>query len=107
MCNNLENISWFYEADVSNVQFPRCYNVYQVCMQGFFRIVIVIKTSVQPAQIEEFVQDFYITASMGILKWFLCFASVVGPNSVWSEDGTIPMKAILFALERCTEYIRF
>lgn len=44
MCNNLENISWFYEADVSNVQFPRCYNVYQVCMQ-FFRIVIVIKTS--------------------------------------------------------------
>ncbi|XP_043791514.1 tubulin glycylase 3A-like isoform X2 [Apis laboriosa] len=87
MCNNLENISWFYEADVSNVQFPRCYNVYQ------------------PAQIEEFIQDFYITASMGILKWFLFYASIVGPNAVWSEDGTIPMKAILFALERCSEYI--
>ncbi|XP_061939647.1 tubulin glycylase 3A-like isoform X2 [Apis cerana] len=87
MCNNLENISWYYEADVSNVQFPRCYNVYQ------------------PAQIEEFIQDFYITASMGILKWFLYFASVVGPNAVWSEDGTIPIKAILFALERCSEYI--
>ncbi|XP_076389073.1 tubulin glycylase 3A-like isoform X4 [Megachile rotundata] len=50
MCNNLENVSWFYEAGVSNIQFPRCYNVYQA------------------VQIEEFVQDFYITACMGILK---------------------------------------
>lgn len=42
MCNNLENISWFYETGVSNVQFPRCYNVYQVRMRFF--ILMVIKT---------------------------------------------------------------
>ncbi|CAK9819532.1 Tubulin glycylase 3A [Anthophora quadrimaculata] len=88
MCNNLENISWFYETGVSNIQFPRCYNVYQ------------------PAQIEEFVQDFYITACMGLLKWFLFLASIAGPNAVWSSEGTVPIKAILFALERCAEHIR-
>ncbi|CAK9827255.1 Tubulin glycylase 3A [Anthophora retusa] len=87
MCNNLENISWFYETGVSNIQFPRCYNVYQ------------------PAQIEEFVQDFYITACMGLLKWFLFLASIAGPNAVWSSEGTVPIKAILFALERCAEHI--
>ncbi|XP_053978542.1 tubulin glycylase 3A-like isoform X1 [Hylaeus volcanicus] len=87
MCNNLENVSWFYEAGVSNIQFPRCYNVYQ------------------PAQVEEFVQDFYITACMGILKWFLYLASVAGPNATWSPNGTVPICAILFALERCTDYI--
>ncbi|XP_076179903.1 tubulin glycylase 3A-like [Ptiloglossa arizonensis] len=87
MCNNLENVCWFYEAGVSNIQFPRCYNVYQ------------------PAQIEEFVQDFCITACMGILKWFLFLASVAGPNATWSTTGTVPMRAILFALERCTDYI--
>ncbi|XP_076241153.1 tubulin glycylase 3A-like [Calliopsis andreniformis] len=87
MCNNLENVCWFYEAGVSNIQFPRCYNVYQ------------------PAQIKEFVQDFYITACMGILKWFLFLASIAGPNAAWSTYGTIPMTAILFALERCAEYI--
>lgn len=30
MCNNLEKAYWFYEAGVSNIQFPRCYNFYQV-----------------------------------------------------------------------------
>ncbi|XP_076625728.1 tubulin glycylase 3A-like isoform X3 [Colletes latitarsis] len=87
MCNNLENVSWFYEPGVSNIQFPRCYNVYQ------------------PAQIEEFVQDFYITACMGILKWFLFLTSVAGPNATWSSNGSVPIYAILFALERCTDYI--
>ncbi|XP_026672887.1 tubulin glycylase 3A-like [Ceratina calcarata] len=87
MCNNLENISWFYEDGVSNIQFPRCYNVYQT------------------SQIDEFVQDFYITASMGLLKWFLFVASVAGSNAVWSPNGTVPIRAFLFALERCAEYI--
>ncbi|XP_053978543.1 tubulin glycylase 3A-like isoform X2 [Hylaeus volcanicus] len=59
----------------------------------------------QPAQVEEFVQDFYITACMGILKWFLYLASVAGPNATWSPNGTVPICAILFALERCTDYI--
>ncbi|XP_076679282.1 tubulin glycylase 3A-like [Andrena cerasifolii] len=89
MCNNLENVSWYFEAGVSNIQFPRCYNVYQ------------------PVQIEEFVQDFYITACMGMLKWFLFFASLAGPDSIWSPNGTVPIKTIFFALERCTEHISF
>ncbi|XP_017788725.1 PREDICTED: uncharacterized protein LOC108571236 [Habropoda laboriosa] len=59
----------------------------------------------KPAQTEEFVRDFYITACMGMLKWFLLLASIAGPNAVWSSEGTVPIKAILFALERCAEHI--
>lgn len=42
-----------------------------------------------------------------MLKWFLFLASIAGPNAAWSSNGTIPMRAILFALERCGDYIRF
>ncbi|XP_011701651.1 PREDICTED: tubulin glycylase 3A-like [Wasmannia auropunctata] len=84
MCNNLEKAYWFYEAGVSNIQFPRCY---------------------QSAQMEEFVQDYYITACFGILKWFSLLANLVGPKNTWSPNGTIPVNAISFALERCLEYI--
>ncbi|XP_036139060.1 tubulin glycylase 3A-like [Monomorium pharaonis] len=87
MCNNLEKAYWFYEPGVSNVQFPRCYHF---C---------------QSAQIEEFIQDYYITACFGILKWFSLLASLIGPKNIWSPNGTIPINAILFAMERCIEYI--
>ncbi|EGI65850.1 Tubulin glycylase 3B [Acromyrmex echinatior] len=89
MCNNLEKAYWFYETGVSNIQFPRCYNFYQ------------------SAQMEEFVQDYYITACFGILKWFMLLTNLVGPKNTWSPNGTIPINAISFALERCEEYIRF
>ncbi|KYN04107.1 Tubulin glycylase 3A [Cyphomyrmex costatus] len=89
MCNNLEKAYWFYETGVSNIQFPRCYNFYQ------------------SAQMEEFIQDYYITACFGILKWFTLLANLVGPKNTWSPNGTIPITVISFALERCVEYIRF
>lgn len=56
---------------------------------------------------DEFIQDYYITACFGILKWFLLLTNLVGAKNVWSPNGTIPIDAILFSLERCTEYIRF
>ncbi|XP_071555378.1 tubulin glycylase 3A-like [Temnothorax nylanderi] len=87
MCNNLEKAYWFYEAGVSNIQFPRCYNFNQ------------------SAQMEEFIQDYYITACFGTLKWFSLLANLVGPKNTWSLNGTIPVNAISFALERCIEYI--
>lgn len=55
---------------------------------------------------EEFIQDYYITACFGILKWFSLLASLVGPKNTWSPNGTIPVNAISFAMERCIEYIR-
>ncbi|XP_025267473.1 tubulin glycylase 3A-like [Camponotus floridanus] len=88
MCNNLENAYWFYETGVSDIQFPRCYNIYQ------------------SAQMDEFIQDYYITACFGILKWFLLLTNLVGAKNTWSLNGTIPIDAILFALKRCIEYIR-
>ncbi|XP_011053755.1 PREDICTED: tubulin glycylase 3A-like [Acromyrmex echinatior] len=57
------------------------------------------------AQMEEFVQDYYITACFGILKWFMLLTNLVGPKNTWSPNGTIPINAISFALERCEEYI--
>ncbi|XP_018338139.1 PREDICTED: tubulin monoglycylase TTLL3-like [Trachymyrmex septentrionalis] len=87
MCNNLEKAYWFYEAGVSDIKFPRCYNFYQ------------------SAQMEEFIQDYYITACFGILKWFTLLANLVGPKNTWSPNGTIPINVISFALERCEAYI--
>ncbi|XP_012254470.2 tubulin glycylase 3A-like [Athalia rosae] len=87
MCNNLENVYWFYESGISNIQFPRCYNIYQ------------------PSQVSDFKADYRITACLGMLKWFLSFAKTAGPEATWSENGNIPINAILFALERCTEFI--
>lgn len=55
---------------------------------------------------EEFIQDYYITACFGILKWFSLLANLVGPKNTWSPNGTIPINVISFALERCIEYIR-
>ncbi|XP_024874167.1 tubulin glycylase 3A-like [Temnothorax curvispinosus] len=57
------------------------------------------------AQMEEFIQDYYITACFGTLKWFSLLANLVGPKNTWSPNGTIPVNAISFALERCIEYI--
>ncbi|XP_018394129.1 PREDICTED: tubulin glycylase 3A-like [Cyphomyrmex costatus] len=57
------------------------------------------------AQMEEFIQDYYITACFGILKWFTLLANLVGPKNTWSPNGTIPITVISFALERCVEYI--
>ncbi|XP_046734970.1 tubulin glycylase 3A-like [Diprion similis] len=88
MCNNLENVYWFYESGVSNIQFPRCYNIYRA------------------SQMKDFKADYRITACLGILKWFLFIAKITGPQSVWKENGKVPVSAVLFALERCTEFIR-
>ncbi|XP_029162007.1 tubulin monoglycylase TTLL3-like [Nylanderia fulva] len=57
------------------------------------------------AQMDEFIHDYYITACFGILKWFLLLTNLVEAKNVWSLNGTIPIDAILFALERCIEYI--
>ncbi|XP_011877213.1 PREDICTED: tubulin glycylase 3A-like isoform X2 [Vollenhovia emeryi] len=54
---------------------------------------------------EEFIQDYHITACFGILKWFSLLASSIGPKNTWSPNGTIPVNAISFALERCVEHM--
>lgn len=56
---------------------------------------------------DEFIQDYYITACFGILKWFLLLTNLVGAKNTWSPNGTIPIDVISFASERCIEYIRF
>ncbi|XP_011335358.2 tubulin glycylase 3A-like [Ooceraea biroi] len=57
------------------------------------------------AQVKEFIQDYYITACFGMLKWFLLLANLVGARNTWSPNGTIPINAITFASERCVQYL--
>lgn len=72
----------------------------------FEQFILMSRNYWQPAQVEEFIQDYYITACLGILKWFLLFATLVGSKNTCTPKGTIPINAISFALDRCIEYIR-
>ncbi|XP_033209779.1 tubulin glycylase 3A-like isoform X2 [Belonocnema kinseyi] len=78
---------WYYEPGVANTLFPRCYNL---C---------------QGDQMHAFIEDFRFTACLGLLKWLVDKINTEGENAVRSPTGTIPLKALDFAIRRCSDYI--
>lgn len=46
-----------------------------------------------------------MTACLSLLKWFVEKVNSEGENSTISSTGTIPLKALDFAIKRCTDYI--
>ncbi|XP_048508752.1 tubulin glycylase 3A-like isoform X2 [Athalia rosae] len=87
LCSNVRQMHWYYEAGVANTLFPRCYNI---C---------------QGDQMHAFVEDFRFTACLGLLKWLVDKMSTEGENATRSSSGTIPLKALDFAIRRCSDYI--
>ncbi|XP_050309337.1 tubulin glycylase 3A-like isoform X2 [Anthonomus grandis grandis] len=81
----LQQSYWYCEENVANINFPRCY------VLGF------------PDHYNLFVDDFRMTACMGILKWFTERYEL--KKEVHSIEGTVPHIAYNFAMERCAEYI--
>lgn len=80
---------WYTEPGVSYTCFPRCYNIH---MQE---------------QLDEFVDDFRLTACMGLLKWMVSTYDFKGEDGLCMANGKIPMSAIEFAINRLTEYLSF
>ncbi|KAL1490565.1 hypothetical protein ABEB36_013236 [Hypothenemus hampei] len=81
----LQQSYWYSEENIASVNFPRCY------VLGF------------PDHYNLFVDDFRMTACIGMLKWFTNRYET--KKEVHSIEGTIPHSAFNFALERCSEYI--
>ncbi|XP_043791487.1 tubulin glycylase 3A-like isoform X4 [Apis laboriosa] len=87
LCSNVRQMHWYYEAGVANTLFPRCYNL---C---------------QGDQMHAFIEDFRFTACLNLLKWLVNKINIEGENAVRSPTGTVPLKALEFAIKRGSDYI--
>ncbi|XP_063977269.1 tubulin glycylase 3A-like isoform X2 [Diachasmimorpha longicaudata] len=87
LCANVRQMHWYYEPGVANTLFPRCYNVCQA------------------DHMHAFIEDFRHTACLSILKWFIEKVNNEGENLAVSSGGTVPLKALDFAIRRCSDYI--
>ncbi|XP_026738588.1 tubulin glycylase 3A-like isoform X2 [Trichoplusia ni] len=85
LCSSMKRNYWFYIEDVAEVIGPRTYNTYD------------------SGEIEGFVNDFKITACTSLLKWIL--SMVANDRPVFVETGKISLNVVLFALNRCKEYL--
>lgn len=52
-----------------------------------------------------FIEDFRFTACLSLLKWLVDKIDTEGENATRSQTGTIPLKALDFAIKRCSDYI--
>lgn len=85
LCSSMKRNYWFYIEDVAEVNGPRTYNTYN------------------SGEIEGFVKDYKITACTSLLKWVL--SMVAHKKPVFVDKGRISIKIIVFALNRCKEYL--
>ncbi|XP_077299177.1 tubulin glycylase 3A-like isoform X2 [Arctopsyche grandis] len=89
LCAALNQTYWYNEPGVASTMFPRCYILHN------------------QDQLDEFVDDFRLTACLGLLKWLTNTFSKGGPESVASIEGKVPCTAVEFALNRVSEYLTF
>lgn len=80
---------WHTEPGVALAKFPRCYNIYN------------------PDSLEEFIEDFRITACISVLKWLSSVLQNNNDKNLVSINGKVPFTAIEFAINRLNEYVSF
>ncbi|KAJ8683626.1 hypothetical protein QAD02_019418 [Eretmocerus hayati] len=87
LCSNVRQMHWYYEAGIANTLFPRCYNISQ------------------PDQMHAFIEDFRLTACLSLLKWLVDEVKIGGEDSVRATNGIVPLRALDFAIGRCSDFI--
>ncbi|XP_022116437.2 tubulin glycylase 3A-like isoform X2 [Pieris rapae] len=85
LCSSMKRNYWFYIEDVAEVKGPRSYN------------------TPEPGEIEGFIHDYKITACTSLLKWTL--SMVANERPIFNDNGKIAINVIVFALNRCKEYL--
>lgn len=85
LCNSLKESYWYYIEDVAEFDAPRTYS------------------NADGDERADFVKDFKLTACTSLLKWIVSMVSNNRPIS--TEDGKISMNVMVFALNRCKEYL--
>ncbi|CAH1104572.1 unnamed protein product, partial [Psylliodes chrysocephalus] len=83
----LQQSYWYNETGVASVNFPRTY------VLGF------------PDHYNFFLEDFRLTACIGLLKWFVEVFETGEKANIQSVEGKIPYASLQFALDRCNDYI--
>lgn len=85
LCTTMKRNYWFHVEGVAEVIGPRTY------------------VSSDVGDIEGFIQDYKITACTSLLKWII--SMVTNDTPIFDDKGSISMNVIVFALNRCKEYI--
>ncbi|KAF5269168.1 hypothetical protein FQR65_LT02468 [Abscondita terminalis] len=83
----LQQLHWYCDPGVANVTFPRCYTL------GF------------PDHYHNFVEDFRLTACVGLIKWLVAKYEHDEEFPVVTPEGEVSHTNLIFALNRCNEFI--
>ncbi|RVE54649.1 hypothetical protein evm_000770 [Chilo suppressalis] len=89
LTTSLTQMHWYTEPGVALTRFPRSYNIHN------------------SDSLEEFIDDFRITACISVLKWLSNTLLNGGEQSLVVAQGKVPFSAIEFAVTRLNEYISF
>lgn len=89
LTSSLTQMHWYTEPGVALTKFPRCYNIHN------------------SDSLEEFIDDFRITACISILKWLSNTLQGSSEQELVKNHGKVPFTAIEFAISRLNEYISF
>lgn len=89
LTTSLTQMHWHTEPGVSLTKFPRCYNIHN------------------SDSLEEFIDDFRITACISVLKWLSNTLQATSEQNLVVSNGKVPFSAIEFAISRLNEYISF
>ncbi|XP_045777803.1 tubulin glycylase 3A-like isoform X4 [Maniola jurtina] len=89
LTTSLIQMHWHTEPGVALTKFPRCYNIYN------------------SDSLEEFIDDFRITACISVLKWLSITIKEKSELDLVNIHGKVPFSAVEFAISRLNEYIAF
>ncbi|XP_036321345.1 tubulin glycylase 3A [Rhagoletis pomonella] len=87
LCAQLKDFHWFYEEGMSELYFPRCYNVWSL------------------EELAEFMDNFKLTACIAFVRNVVDRYRRKGLDAIFSTMGTVPYNSIDFALKRCGDYL--
>ncbi|XP_047506947.1 tubulin glycylase 3A-like isoform X1 [Pieris napi] len=89
LTSSLTQMHWFTDPGVAVTRFPRCYNIYN------------------SDSLEEFIDDFRITACISVLKWLSNTFQDKNEQHLVQPHGKVPLSAVEFAIARLNEYVAF
>ena len=79
ICASLRDFHWFFIDGVSELYYPRCYNVFN--------------------------PDFRLTACISLIRFVIDTFNNQGASALLSPSGTIPLTSLQFAIKRCREFV--
>lgn len=85
LCDSLKESYWYYIEDMAEFDAPRTYS------------------NVDGDEKADFIKDYKLTACTSLLKWIV--SMVTNTRPIFTDAGKISMNVMVFALNRCKEYL--